>query len=178
MGIAKTAHPGRALLFITNPTMILLATIILLLSWKIPTEVHLDLVLEYRKEDAFIHDAASIIAAIQRKTVLVKEGHLSYPDHPEITSIYFVLPGQLEISSGETGLQIQEEIRLSERHVRIRLEGQVNSLKIETSEQLVDRRLTQLDNVKTSPKLMWTGIGLWLVATIIGWIRVYQELKK
>jgi hypothetical protein len=75
-------------------------------------------------------------------------------------------------------LQIEEALQLSEHQVRIRLEGVVNELKTGTAEKLIDRRLTQFDNVKNSPKLIWTGVGLWLMATLLGWVRVYQELKK
>jgi hypothetical protein len=174
---SKARSPGRTLLFITNPTIMLLATIFLLHSWKIPTNVHLDLVLEHDKDAAFIDDAASLAQTIQNRTVTVKEGRITYPGHSEIAPIHVVFPEQLEVFFEETGVQIDEAFQLSENRARIRLEGVANTLKTGTAEKLIDRRLTQFDNVRNSPKLVWTGVGLWLMATLLGWVRVYQELN-
>lgn len=169
----KNKHPVRALLFLTNPTMVLLAVLLLLFSWRIPTRARIDLIVEASGGIEKEH----VIRNIQNKLITVREGCISYPDFPDLGEIQFTFPERLEFEAENVHIDILDSPP-SPGKQNIRLEGVFTRLLVRASETVSDRRLTQFDRVKASPELIWTGIGLWLVATIIGWLRVYQELNR
>jgi len=170
---AKNRHPVRALLFLTNPTMILLAVLLLLFSWRIPTRARIDVIVEASGRIEEEH----VIRNIQNQLITIREGRISYPDFPDLGEIQFTSPERLEIEAEDVHIDILDSPP-SPGKQNIRLEGVFTRLLIRASETVSDRRLTQFDKVKASPELIWTGIGLWLVTTIIGWLRVYQELNR
>ena len=172
----KGHHPARALLFVTNPTMVLLAVLFTLFMWRIPSRVQIDLVLEYQAEAGDLPETDVLIQRIQEQALTIKEGHIRYPEFPDIAPVKFVFPERLELQ-GQT-LQVESMQPLAPHEWFVQLGGIVTHLTTGTPEVPHDRRLTQFDMVRASPRLLWTGIALWLIATILGWFRAYQALAK
>ncbi len=167
-------HPVRSLLFLTNPTMILLGALLLLFSWRVPTNVRIE-ALAASSEDLRSQPAADLILKLQNQSLMLLEGQVSYRDFPDRIAVNFTAPARFEFS-GESVQMINIE-RLSSQKWQIRLDGVVSSASIVSSDKARDLRLTQFDRLKNSPALLWTGGGLWLLATILGWIRVFQALN-
>jgi hypothetical protein len=174
---SKGKHPVRTLVFLTNPTVMLIAIIFFLLSWRIPTHVQLDLVVEQTFQAIPVEEVMASLQPGNNQIVSIQEGTISYPEYPDISPVTFVFPTQIEFEAkGEFEI---EEIRLeSEGKRHLRFDGIVTHLSTGTPDAFQDRRLTQFDRVRSSRRAVWIGIGAWLIATAIGWYRVYQELKE
>ncbi len=167
-------HPVRSLLFLTNPTMILLGALLLMFSWRVPTNVQIEATLS-SSEKLRSQPVEELIASLQNRTLLIIEGQILYPDWPDRAVVHFAAPERLEFSGQDLQVTILEHP--TSRHWHIRLEGVVSSVNIVTPDRTTDLRLTQFDRLKASPMLVWAGGGLWLLATIFGWIRVFQALN-
>lgn len=173
----KGKHPVRALVFLSHPTVILIVILFVLVSWRIPTQVQIELVVA---QETFAVDTTAITAllrAVNKQTIIVKEGKISYPDYPEINVVTFTFPERIVI-------EVLEEFRVEEigqgsehKEIRIRLHGVAKHISTGSTEFLQDRRLTQFDTLKKSRWMVWLGILGWITATIIGWYRLYKEVE-
>jgi hypothetical protein len=166
----------RAFMFLTNPTVLLLAVLILLFSWQIPSRVQIELLGEYSKDMEEYTDAAKLLDMVQNQELVVVEGSLLYPDFPDVKAVVFSSPKILEFE----GEDMQSTILEAEltNGWRLRVEGVATRLQLLGPESLTDLRLTQFERVKASPRLFWGGIALWLIMMILGWVQVYQVLKS
>jgi hypothetical protein len=173
----KRRHPGRALLLLTQPTVILIVVILVLLHWRIPTQVQIELVVDQKTFTASTTDMAAVLRAINNQTILVREGKISYAKYPEIKAIPFTFPDRLEVEELED-FRIKEIAANTQHHtIRLYLEGIAKNIRIVSPAFLRDCRLTQFDTLKGSRWILVLGIMGWLAATIIGWYRLYGELK-
>ena len=74
--------------------------------------------------------------------------------------------------------RIEEMTRIPEhKEIRFRLKGVAKRISTGSSEALQDHRLTQFHTLKKSQWLVWIGILGWITATILGWYRLYEEMK-
>lgn len=173
---SKGKHPVRALVFLTNPTVILIAIIAFLLCWRIPTHVQIELVVEHTSQAVPAEEVISMLQSENNRTVSVKAGKISYPEYPDLAPVTFVSPEQIVFEI--KGTFALEDIQPASEHGRqLYVEGIVTYLSTGTPGAFQDRRLTQFDRVRSSRRAVWIGIGVWLAATVIGWYRVYQELN-
>jgi hypothetical protein len=173
----KGKHPVRALLLLTQPTVILIAVILILVHWRIPTQVQLELIVDQETFTAGTTEAAAVLRAINNQTILVREGTISYADDPDIKAIPFTFPDRLEVEA-LNDFRIEEIAANTQHHtIRLSLEGIAKRIRIVSPAFLRDCRLTQFDTLKNSRWVVILGIMGWLAATIIGWYRLYGELK-
>jgi hypothetical protein len=171
---SKGKHPVRALVFLTNPTVLLLAVIFFLFSWRIPTHVQIEFVVE--QTTVLAEEAVASFQPGNGQTIVIPEGKISYPDYPDIPSVTFLSPEQIEFEA-KGDFTIDEVLQKAEGKRVLRFHGIVTHLRSGTSDAFQDRRLTQFDRVRSTRWAMWIGVGVWLIATGIGWYRLYQELK-
>jgi hypothetical protein len=173
----KGKHPVRALVFLSHPTVILIAILVILAYWRVPTRVQIDLVVD---QETFIVDTAdteAILHSINNQAMLVKEGTISYPENPEINTIGFTFPERIVVEALDE-FRIEKMTRVPEhKEIRFGLEGVAKRISTGSSEALHDHRLTQFHTLKKSQRLVWIGILGWITATILGWYRLYEEMK-
>ncbi len=173
----KRRHPVRALVFLAQPTVILVVILFVLVYWRVPTRVQVELVVDQKTFTVDMADTTAILRAINNQTIFIKEGTISYPGYPEIKTITFTFPGRIELE-GLEDFQLEEIARNVEyREIRLRLDGIAKYIRTGSPESFQDRRLTRFDTLKNSLWVVILGIVAWLIATIIGWYRLYDELK-
>lgn len=172
----KGKHPVRALVFLTNPTVILIIILFVLVYWRIPTRVQIELVVDQETFAVDPTDPTAILRSINEQTMVVKEGKINYPEYPEISAVAFTFPERITV-------EVLEEFRIEgiaqnpdHKEIRFRLNGVAKRISTGSTESLQDRRLTQFDALKKSQWIVWTGILGWISATIIGWYRLYKTI--
>jgi hypothetical protein len=173
----KGKHPVRALVFLTHPTVILIAFLLVLVFWRVPTRVQIELVVDQETFAIDTTDPTAILRSINNQTIVVKEGKISYPEYPEINAVTFTFPERITV-------EILEEFRIEgivqnpeHKEIRFRLNGVAKRISTGSAESLQDCRLTQFDALKKFQWIVWIGILGWIAATIIGWYRLYKELE-
>lgn len=173
----KGKHPVRALVFLTHPTVILIVILVILAYWRVPTRVQIDLVVDQETFMVDTTDTTAILRAINNQAMLVKEGKTSYPENPEINAVGFTFPERIVVEALDE-FQIENMTRVPDhKEIRIRLKGVAKRISTGSSKALQDHRLTQLHMLKKSQWLVWIGILGWITATILGWYRLYEEMK-
>lgn len=169
-------HPVQSFLFLTNPTMLLIGVLILSFSWHIDTPVIIEVEVRPAGPTSSLPDQA-LAQAIRDQSLPVLAGRISYPAFPNRPAVHFAAPEQLELD-GETVRVAGHEPQTDGKRL-IRLEGEATVLAlVSESGRRRDLRLTQFDRIAASPTMLWAGIGLWLLATILGWIRVFQAAQS
>jgi hypothetical protein len=167
-------HPVRALLLLTQPTVIVLAAILFMVHWRIPTMIRLDLVVTF-SESPSEHIPFPKSDTISSFTI--QRGEISYPDFPDKKMVVLSTPAQIELKPLER-FQIQEISRDSEtQQVRFQISGIAERVQVTVNGVIQDYRLTQFERFKHSQTAFFGGIAAWIFFTAIGWYKVYQELK-
>lgn len=174
---SKAKHPLRTLVFLTHPTAILIVILFVLAYWRVPTWVQIELVVDQEAFAVETTDTKAILHSLNKQTIVVKEGKISYPEYPEINAVVFTFPERIVVEVLEK-FRIEKFVRDSEhKEIRIRLNGVAKRISTGLPGSLQDHRLSHFDALKKSRWVVWLGILGWLTATIIGWYRVYKELE-
>jgi hypothetical protein len=174
---SKGKHPIRAFLFLSQPTILVVGIIFVLVFWHVPTRVRIELVVTQETFAVGMTDTTKILHAIHDRTVFVKKGKISYPEYSEIKAITFTFPDRIEVEELEK-FQIEEiTIDPERKEIRLCLDGVARHISTGSAEFWQDHRLTQFDRLKNSHWVVLLGAIGWLAATIAGWYRLYKELK-
>lgn len=173
----KGKHPVRALVFLTHPTVILIVILVILVYWRIPTRVQIDLVVDQETFMVDTTDTTAILRSINNQAILVREGKINYPENPEINPVGFTFPERIVVEALDE-FRIEKMTRVpAHKEIRFGLKGVAKRISTGSSEALQDHRLTQFHMLKKSQWLVWIGILGWITATILGWYRLYEEMK-
>jgi hypothetical protein len=171
------SHPVRALLLLTQPTVVVLALVLVLMQWRIPTLIQATLTVVLPPPG----DAEAMIASLETGEFSpsdVKNLEIHYPDFPKIRAV--ILTNMTSIELKVIGaLDIEELSRNPEQQEReLQMIGTVEYFRIATNSRRHDLRMTRFDVLRHSQRAMG-GIGvIWILFTLIGWLKLYQELKR
>ena len=174
----RKSSPIRALLLLTQPTVLVLVIAIVFMQWRIPTLIQIDFAIALPE---FLSKEEILISAWKTGNLyspLVIKGTLQYPNFPKLEDIPFSTFEKIQLTP--TGqFQVKEISRDSARQeIQFRLSGMAEQLQIASEGVLYDRRLTKFDEVKHSLPLMCLGFAAWGLLTAVGWFKIYQELKR
>ncbi len=170
-------HPVRALLLLTQPTVMVLAAILFIAHWRIPTMIRLNIIVNLPKSitEASEHIPFSTPDAVFSFTI--QRGDISYPDLPDKQRIALTTPARLTLKPFDT-FQVEEISRdLDKQEIGFQIAGVAERVQMTVNGVVQDYRLTQFDQFKHSQTAFFGGIAVWIFFTAIGWYKVYQELK-
>ena len=173
----RQRHPVRALLLLTQPTILAVVVVVVCLQWRVPTLIHLEGIITWN--GAFLDNAEiqGRIASAEFFPAEVRQIVIQYPEYPEMLPKRMILPGMLFLRPVDTIRVEKFSPDLLQREIRISLAGQVTQISLRQERQSYDYRLTMFDRLKHSSLALGAGIGAWLVLTVMGWVKLYQELK-
>ncbi len=182
MAISKSkkrkSHPVRALLLLTQPTAIILLAVLLSLQWRIPTLIQVDMIVEFSEVALDRTEMLSLLESGQFRSFMIKQGEIRYPDFPEMDVVLLANPVKIELVA-VTEFQVEHVAENSaSQEIRFQLSGLTERIRSVSDEGFRDHRLTQFDRLKHSWVAIFLGIAAWVVFTVIGWIKMYQELNK
>ena len=174
----RQRRPVRALLLLTQPTLLALIVVVVCLQWRVPTLIHLEGIVPWN--DAFVdkEEIQGRIASGEFFPTEVRHIVIRYPEYPEMSL-------KRAMSSATLFLRPVDAIHvekfspdLLQQEVQISLAGQVTQISLRQERQSYDYRLTLFDRLKHSSYALVAGIALWLGLTAAGWMNVYHELKR
>jgi len=167
--------PGRALLLLTQPSVALLAIMLVLMQWRIPTAVQITVTYDARK----IEHSDDAVAAIKSGDFSLSDAktlYLQYPDFPKVRPVTITHIREIDITpAGE--LNIEElEMDMARHERQFKLTGTIETFRVRTTTTTRDIRLTRFDQFVRSPKIMLGGLAFWIALTGLGWFKAYREL--
>ena len=168
----QNRRPGRALLLLTQPTFIVIVTVIILIQWRIPTRIDIDLNINRAELATRTTPTPSLL-----QTIPVRKGKINYPDYPHLDPVAFVFPERIEFQPADK-FQVEEiEPDSNQAELRFRLVGVAEKCIIRSSGGLKDCRLTRFDTLRHARTTIFVGVLFWATSTAVGWYKLYQELK-
>lgn len=173
----RKTHPVRALLLLTQPTVLVLVAVVVSVQWRIPTLIRANILLESTEIASLETRLIPLLESGQIHTFIVKQGEIRYPDFPDRDIVVLPSPVKIELKP-LTRFRVENVVKNPERQeIQCQFSGIAEHFRTESHDGLQDLRLTQFDKLIHSRKTMFLGIALWVVFTVIGWVKLYQELK-
>lgn len=170
-------HPVRALLLLTQPTVMVLIAMVLLMLWRVPTLIQVDIIVDLPEPLSDETELFSFPELDTFSSFKIKQGKIHYPDFPKKESIVLTTPVRIELKPLAT-FQVKEISRdLERKEIRLQISGIVERIRSTVNGVKQDHRLTRFEELTHSRSAMFLGIAAWVVLTAIGWYKVYQELK-
>ena len=167
----------RALLLLTQPTVVVLALVVVLMQWRIPTAIQTTLTIVLPPPG----DVETIITSLEAGEFplsRIKSLEIHYPDFPKIRPISMANITQIELKA-IGGLHVKELIRnLEDQGIQLQVNGTVEYCRIATTNRRQDLRMTRFDLLRHSQRALGGLVIIWIVFTVIGWMKLYQELKR
>lgn len=175
-GKKQKSHPIRSLLLLTQPSVAILAVMVLLMQWRVPTTLQITL----RTELPQAAELANLMADMQSGRLSlsrIRQLDIYYPDYPKMRTVTFTELEKLKLEPlGE--LRVTElERDVSRQEMLWQLEGRVRRLSIRSQGLLRDLRMTRFDLLLHSRWALYGLLGAWILFTAFGWFKLYQELK-
>ena len=169
-------QPGRALLLLTQPTVVVLALVFVLMQWRIPTVVQMTLTIDMSQTD----DVEAMITSMEAgefSSSTVKKLEIHYPDFPKIRPVTMIRVQNIELKvAGE--FHVKELLHNAAQQERqFQVSGLVEALRITTDRRRQDLRMTRFNVLLHSQRAMMGILVIWLIFTAIGWFKIYLELK-
>ncbi len=169
-------HPVRALLLLTQPSVAMLAMMLILMQWRIPTQVQIELI--FQKED-FMKGEAEVFRQMMSGNIPLDGllyAEIRYPDFPKHRPVEFSSCDKIDIIP-ITDLSVVDVSRDTDHEERrLRLTGSVELFRIVSRKRSHDLRVSQFDTLLHSRWALFGILGLWLAFTVIGWLNLYRQL--
>lgn len=171
----RSSHPLRALVLFTQPSLFVVAAVLLCLQWRVPTLVRLELRIPWKDALADEVDIQARLVSGEWFPVEVQQLVVHYPEYPEIPTQRATQSGTLFVRPVDAMTVEQYSPDVRQQNVQIVVQGEVSQIFLK-QEQQHDYRLTMFDRLIHSYYALAVVIALWLLLTAIGWVKVYQEL--
>ena len=176
-GKKQKNHPIRSLLLLTQPSVAVLAIMVVLMQWRVPTPLRIILRTELPQAEEF----ESLVKDIQSRRLSlsrIQQLEVHYPAFPKMHPVKFIDAENLELESlGD--LRVAElERNPSTQEMLWQLEGRVSRFKVFSRGIHKDLRMTRFDRLLDSRPALYGLIAGWMLFTAFGWFKAYQELKR
>lgn len=181
MAISQTkkrkSHPVRALLLLAQPTVILLAVVIVALQWRIPTVIQANMTVAFSEVVTNETELILLLQSDRVQSFKIKEGEIRYPDFSDMDVVVLTTPVRIELKPvGQ--FRVENVARNLERQeIRFQLFGMAEHIRIVSDGGVQDLRSTRFTVLKRSRTALFMGMTAWAIFTAAGWFKVYQELK-
>ena len=175
----RNRHPVRALLLLTQPSVAILAVMLILMQWRVPTAVLITLTLDMAHTEIDNTEMMSHLPSGKIPLSIVKDGEIRYSDFPGKSPVILTSVKQVELQPAGQFQIIAIKRDAEEQDIRLQLAGVAGQLRTTSKHGLLrDHRVTQFDVLRQSRFGLWSIILGWLFFSGVGWFKLYQELKK
>jgi hypothetical protein len=114
-----------------------------------------------------------------RVTSLLKEGEITYPDHPEIEKVVFKASDFIGLDHLDEFYVERLELDRENGGIHLNLVGVAGHLRTGSLGASIDHRLTLYDVVSHSPRMVILfSMIIWVFPTTVGAYRLYKEFSK
>ena len=175
-GKKQKSHPIRSLLLLTQPSVAILAIMVVLMQWRVPTSFRLTLWTEL-PQTAEIRD---VIAEMQTGRIIssqIREIEIHYPAFPKIRPARFTELDNFELEPLGKLRVIEREHDSARHEVLWQLEGSASHFSIRSGHVRRDLRLTRFDLLLHSRWTLYGVLAGWILFTALAWFKLYQELR-
>jgi hypothetical protein len=176
-GKKQKSHPLRSLLLLTQPSVAILAMMVLLMQWRVPTPLRITLRTDLPQSAEF--ESLSVDMQSGRLPLArIRQFEIDYPDFPKMRPVTLTEPDRIELAPlGE--LHVADPDRDPERGEMLwRIEGSVSRFSIFSKGIHKDLRMTRFDLLLHSRPGLYALLASWFLFTAFGWFKLYQELRR
>ncbi len=170
-------RPIRALLLLTQPTVLVFIVLLVLMQWRVPTRIQAEFFITHFEESKNTAESLALLEIGNLSRFRVQKGDINFPEFPEREKVTLLAQQQVELQAVDTFLV--EELAVDKEQssmFHIRVSGVAKQIRSSFDGKMQDQRVTKFDVLKHSTVAMLAGIVLWGVLTVIGWLKVYQAL--
>lgn len=175
----RNRHPVRALLLLTQPSVAILAVMLILIQWRVPTAVLIQLTMDMAHTEIDNTEMISHLPSGKIPLSLVKEGEIRYVDFPGKSPVILTSVKQVELQPVGQFQIIEMKRDAEQQDLRFQLVGVAKQIRTTSKHGVLrDHRVTQFDVLRQSRFGLWGIILGWLFFSGVGWFKLYQELKR
>lgn len=198
----RKKQPVRALLLLSQPTVLALVITAIMMQWRVTTVVRVDMIVEFA--DCCVNETNPRFHIMVMQTTLqyrgggfnetmlrarlasgaffpvdVRQIIIRYPEYPEIREKITRVGGQFVVVPFDRVEIRSAACEATCQEIRIELEGRADQAYLTREHHIrEDYRLTMFDEVIHSSIALGSGVIVWMVLTALGWVIVYRELKR
>ncbi len=176
-GKKQKSHPIRSLLLLTQPSVAILAVMVLLMQWRVSTPLRMTLRTALPQAAEF-EDLNADMQSGRLPLLLIRHIEIDYPEFPKMRSATFTDVDRLELDPlGE--LRVTELKRdPAGQEILWQLEGSVSRFNIRSQGIHRDLRMNRFDLLLHSRSALYGLVAAWMLFTAFGWFKLYQELRR
>jgi hypothetical protein len=157
----------------------ILALMLILLQWRVPTAVVIQLTLDMAQTAIDKAEMMSHLASGKIPLSIVKDGEIHYADFPGKSPVALTSMKQIEFQPVGQFQVITMQGETEEQALRLQLLGVAEQIQTISKYGIRrDHRMTQFDMLRQSRFGLWCILLGWLFFSGVGWFKLYQELKK